>query len=676
MQTNVVRFRRRITAAARWPRPAALVLAPVETPQSPSFNPGSMSSPAPRRSTRRLSPAEGRARRAVWRLLVSPTRTGPARYWPGGATLAVLLLAITIVWRIALGGAALPPLVGYSEIAGAIGSGKVAAIEVSESGRRLVATLAPTSTLATAPGASEVVTYVPVPVALADLERWSATGISVLVRPANTLSSPQTWVALTPLIILFVAGGTLIWWQRRTRGGKFVVTPPARHLTLADVGGAREARADLQDVIAFLRSPEKFDAIGARCPKGVLLVGPPGTGKTLLARAVAGEAGVPVIMAAGSDFTEMYVGVGASRVRELARRARESAPCIIFIDEFESLGGRRGRPNRSGEEENTLNSLLVEMDGMAGNEGVIWMAATNREDMLDPAVRRPGRFDRVVEVPLPTLGDRLEILRIHAQRTPLAPDVDMDVIARLTPGYSGAELANLLNEAALVAVQGEQLLISAAHIEQARDKILLGRIRAGVVISPDERRLIALHEAGHAVVGMIACPEDRLHKVTIEPRGRSLGAAHFSPEADRHLYPRHYLEGVIAKALGGRAAELIFLGADRVTSGAGSDLIQATSVARRMVGEFGMSERVGLVSADPAAHGGAPSAQLQSRIDEAVAELVKVQAERAEALVLQHRDAVEAIADALLERDVLDAVEVIAIARLHGALSEMEPVAA
>jgi cell division protease FtsH len=324
-----------------------------------------------------------------------------------------------------------------------------------------------------------------------------------------------------------------------------------------------------------------------------------------------------------------------------------------------------------------LNALLVEMDGMAGNEGVVWMAATNREDMLDPAVRRPGRFDRVVEVPLPSLADRLEILRIHAARAPLSADVNMDVIARLTSGYSGAELANLLNEAALVAVHASETTITAAHIEQARDKILLGRVRAGVIISPAERRLIALHEAGHAVVGLIACPEDQLHKVTIQARGRSLGAAHYSPEADRHLYSRHYLEGVIAKALGGRAAELVFLGADCVTSGAGSDLVQATSVARRMVGELGMSDRVGLVSADPAAHGGgAPSAQLQSRIDDAVADLVKVQADRAEALVRQHRGAVEAIASALLEHDVLDAEDVMTIARRHGALGERALVAA
>jgi cell division protease FtsH len=646
-------------------------------------HPWSMSSPAPQRTDRRAPSAEARARRFAWRKLAGAPASGPTRYWREAAGVALFLtIAAAIVWTQSNTSRTGPRVVGYSEVARAISSGTVTAIDVGETGRRLTATL---KSSATSPRASStassrttdtVVTHVPTAVALADLERWSEAGITVSVRPDGAKLAERTWTALVPLLIVFLAGGTLIWWQRRARSGRFVLTPPARHLTLADVGGAREARADLQDVIAFLRSPEKFDAIGARCPKGVLLIGPPGTGKTLLARAVAGEAGAPVIIAAGSDFSEMYVGVGASRVRELARRARAAAPCIVFIDEFESLGGRRGRPNRSGEEENTLNALLVEMDGMAGNEGVVWMAATNREDMLDPAVRRPGRFDRVVEVPLPTLADRVEILRIHAARAPMTPDVDVQVIARLTPGYSGADLANLLNEAALVAVHSGETMITASHIEQARDRLLLGRIRAGVVISADERRLIALHEAGHAVVGMIACPEDRLHKVTIQARGRSLGAAHFSPEADKHLYSRRYLEGVIAKALGGRAAELIFLGADQVTSGAGSDLIQATSVARRMVGEFGMSDRVGLVSADPATHGGAPSAPLQARIDDAVADLVKSQAERAEALVLRHRNAVEAIAEALLQHEVLDAADVMHIARQHGALDAVGSLAA
>jgi len=450
---------------------------------------------------------------------------------------------------------------------------------------------------------------------------------------------------------------------------RFVATPPSRHLTLADVGGAREARADLSDVVTYLANPERYRALGARCPRGVLLVGPPGTGKTLLARAVAGEAGCPVIVAAGSDFNEVYVGVGSRRVRQLAKRAREQAPCIVFIDEFDSLGGRRGRPNRSGEEEVTLNQLLVEMDGMEANDGVVWMAATNREDMLDPAVRRPGRFDRVVEVPLPTVTDRAEILRVHAAGRPFDPDVDLERLAQLTVGHSGADLANLLNEAAIIAVQQECDRITNAHIEQARDKVLLGRVRSGVVVGEAERRLIAIHEAGHAIVGLVACPDDRLHKVTIEARGRSLGAAHFAPESDRHVHPRSYLEGVIAKALGGRAAELVFLGPDAVTTGAGADLVQATSIARRMVAEFGMSDEVGLISADPSAQGGPPSAQLQGEVDHAVRSLITAQARRAEAIVREHKDAVEALASALVERDVLTAPEVHEIAGAHGVMS-------
>jgi cell division protease FtsH len=378
-------------------------------------------------------------------------------------------------------------------------------------------------------------------------------------------------------------------------------------------------------------------------------------------------------VAAGSDFNEMYVGVGSKRVRQLAKQAREAAPCIVFIDEFDSLGGRRGRPNRSGEEEVTLNQLLVEMDGMGDSEGIVWMAATNREDMLDPAVRRPGRFDRIVEVGLPTAIDRLEILKIHAKTSKLAPDVDLDRIARLTVGHSGAELANLLNEAAILAVHDDSPAIAARHIEAARDKILLGRVRAGVVVSDSERRLVALHEAGHAVIGLITCPEDKLHKVTIEARGRTLGAAHFAPDVDRHLHTRRYLLGVIAKALGGRAAELVFLGAENVTSGAGGDLIQATSVARRMVADFGMSDEVGLVSADPSAHNGSsPGSQLQTQIDNAVRALIRQEADRAEALVHEHRDAIEAVADALVRQDVLTADEVIAIAAEHGVVVEQQ----
>jgi cell division protease FtsH len=296
------------------------------------------------------------------------------------------------------------------------------------------------------------------------------------------------------------------------------------------------------------------------------------------------------------------------------------------------------------------------------------MAATNREDMLDPAVRRPGRFDRIVEVGMPTMSDRLAILKVHAVSRPLDPDVDLERIAALTVNYSGADLANLLNEAALIAVHSECDRITMDHVEQARDRILLGRVRAGVALGDSERRLIALHEAGHAVVGLLCVPEDKLHKVTIEPRGRSLGAAHFAPDTDRHLYSRRYLEGTIAKALGGRAAELVFLGPEAVTSGAGSDLVQATSVARKMVADFGMSDHVGLISMSPSAHDGSPSARLQGEVDTAVRAMIATQATRAEAIVRQHASAIEAIADALLEQDVLTSEEVHAIAREHGVL--------
>jgi cell division protease FtsH len=612
-----------------------------------------------------------RRERRNWKLrsiFALSRRPGPVPYWLVAAVIGGVVSVAAATWALFRPVPLSAPVVPYSEVANALAAGRVSDLIVDGSGTRIIATLRAPQRIS-GRGVMAIAASVPArAVGLGDLDRWSKGGTRVRVRELDPAANRELALQLLGLAVILGAAGLLF--VRHSRGGlgksKFAPTPPDRQLTLADVGGAREAQADLRDVIAFLKRPERFQALGANCPKGILLVGPPGTGKTLLARAVAGEAGRPVIVAAGSDFNEMYVGVGARRVRQLAKQAREAAPCIVFIDEFDSIGGRRGRPNRSGEEEVTLNQLLVEMDGLAGSEGLVWMAATNREDMLDPAVRRPGRFDRVVEVALPTAQDRLEILRIHAAKRRLAPDVDLERLAALTVGHSGAELANLLNEAAIIAVHADSDVIKNVHVEQARDKILLGRLRSGVVIAPEERRLIALHEAGHAVVGLVACADDKLHKVTIEPRGRSLGAAHFAPEADRHLYPRRYLEGIIAKALGGRAAELVFLGADAVTSGAGSDLIQATSIARRMVGEFGMSDEVGLVSVDASAQGGSPSAGLQSQIDAAVRSLITRQMERAEAIVRQHRGAIEALAEALLDHDVLVADEVYAIAVAHG----------
>jgi cell division protease FtsH len=591
---------------------------------------------------------------------------GPVRYWPFALVLGLVIAAV-VGWRMSRPTPVPPPVVAYSEFARAVSAGRVREILVDQGSSRVIAELHAKELVAGRVVAA-VATSVPARgVSVEVLERWAASGARVRVSDGGG-RSPEQLLQLLSFVVLVGGVSYLVVRQRGgSTKGRFLPAPPSRQLTLADVGGAQEARADLKDVIAYLKDPTRFEAMGAKCPKGLLLVGPPGTGKTLLARAVAGEAGVAVITAAGSDFNEMYVGVGSKRVRQLAEQARKAAPCIVFIDEFDSLGGRRGRPNRSGEEEVTLNQLLVEMDGMGGSEGIVWMAATNREDMLDPAVRRPGRFDRIVEVGLPTAADRLEILKIHARTAKLALDVDLERVAQLTVGHSGAELANLLNEAAILAVHEGTGEICARHIEQARDKILLGRVRAGVVVSDAERRLVALHEAGHAIVGLVACPEDRLHKVTIEARGRTLGAAHFAPDVDRHLHTRRYLLGVICKALGGRAAELIFLGPEQVTSGAGGDLVQATSVARRMVADFGMSDEVGLVSADPSAHNGAsPGSQLQSQIDGAVRALIREQADRAEALVREHRDAVEAVAEALLRHDVLSADAVIEIATAHG----------
>ncbi|AHG90571.1 ATP-dependent metalloprotease FtsH [Gemmatirosa kalamazoonensis] len=591
---------------------------------------------------------------------------GPVRYWTFGIVIAIAIAAV-VGWRVLHPAADAPPVIAYSELSRAIAAGQVRDVLLDEGDNRVLAELTAKQLVYGRVTNVVTATIPPRGVSVETLDRWSQSGARVRVAEQDRLHSPEQIIQLLSFAALLGMIGFLV---VRSRGGatrtRFAATPPSRRLTLADVGGAREAQADLRDVIAYLKDPERFRNMGAKCPKGILLVGPPGTGKTLLARAVAGEAGVPVIQAAGSDFNEMYVGVGSKRVRQLAKQARDAAPCIVFIDEFDSLGGRRGRPNRSGEEEVTLNQLLVEMDGMAGSEGVVWMAATNREDMLDPAVRRPGRFDRVVEVSLPTTNDRLEILKIHAKTSKLAADVDLERLAALTVGHSGAELANLLNEAAIIAVHADSSEITNAHIEQARDKILLGRVRSGVTVSEDERRLVALHEAGHAIVGLVACPEDKLHKVTIEARGRTLGAAHFAPDVDRHLHTRRYLLGLIAKALGGRAAELEFFGPEAITSGAGGDLVQATNVARRMVADFGMSEQVGLVSADASAQGGQPSSQLMSQIDTAVRALIREQADRAEALVREHRAAVEAVAQALLEKDVLSADEVITIARAQG----------
>lgn len=366
-------------------------------------------------------------------------------------------------------------------------------------------------------------------------------------------------------------------------------------ITFSDVAGCEEAKEEVKELVDFLKDPGKFQRLGGKIPRGVLLVGPPGTGKTLLARAVAGEAKVPFFTISGSDFVEMFVGVGASRVRDMFDQAKKQAPCIIFIDEIDAVGRHRGAGLGGGhdEREQTLNQLLVEMDGFQGNEGVIVIAATNRPDVLDPALLRPGRFDRQVVVGLPDVRGREQILRVHSRKIPIADDVDVSIIARGTPGFSGADLANIVNEAALFAARSNKRAVDMEDFEKAKDKVIMGAERRSMVMSEEEKRLTAYHEAGHAIVGLLVPGHDPVHKVTIIPRGRALGVTMFLPEGDKYNYTREYLESKISSLFGGRLAEEIIFGADKVTTGASNDIQKATEIARNMVTKWGLSAQVG-----------------------------------------------------------------------------------
>ena len=441
-------------------------------------------------------------------------------------------------------------------------------------------------------------------------------------------------------------------------------------LTFADVAGCDEAKAELEEIIDFLKDPQKFQRLGGRLPKGALLIGPPGTGKTLLAKAVAGEAGRPFFSMSGSDFVEMFVGVGASRVRDLFEQGKAHAPCIIFIDEIDAVGRHRGAGLGGGhdEREQTLNQLLVEMDGFESNDGVILLAATNRPDVLDPALLRPGRFDRQIVVDMPDVKGREQILRVHTRKIPLAADVDLERIARGTPGLAGAELANVVNEAALLAARRNKAHVDLADFEDAKDKIMLGLERKSLVLTEEERRLTAYHEAGHALASLHVPGADPLHKVTIVPRGRALGITHWLPEEDRHNYTRQYILSRLVMAYGGRVAEELVFGEAKVTTGAAQDIQQATDLARRMVTQFGMSPEVG-----PIAIGDREAEIFLGRevvqrheISERTAEIVDREVkrilgeafERARAILTEHRDTLDRLAAALLERETLDGDEV------------------
>ena len=466
------------------------------------------------------------------------------------------------------------------------------------------------------------------------------------------------FVTLLALTLYRVTTGRIPTLEARTREAD----PNAPTVTFDDVAGVDEAKEEVRELVDFLRQPDRFSAIGGRIPKGVLLVGPPGTGKTLLARSIAGEASVPFLFASGSDFVEMYAGVGASRIRRLFKDARRHGSCIVFIDELDAVGRSRGGHSLSHEErEQTLNQLLVEMDGFAPNEGIVVVAATNRPDILDPALLRPGRFDRQVTVGAPDLKGREQILRIHAKRVALDPAVDLFQIARGTPGFSGADLANLINESALLAVRAGRAAVTAEDLDRARDKVLMGVERKSLTMSDRERLMCAYHESGHALVAALLEHADPLHKVTIVPRGRALGVTMQLPEGDRHTHTRDFLEAQIAILMGGRIAEELFLG--QITTGAGNDIERATDIARKMVCEFGMSALGPLAFRAPglgrnawdADRGAGISEATAERVDEEVRGLVMRGYETARQLVAANRSAVKAMADELLVVESLDA---------------------
>jgi cell division protease FtsH len=482
---------------------------------------------------------------------------------------------------------------------------------------------------------------------------------------------------LLPFIILI---GIWIFLMNRMQGGgrggamgfgkskAKLLTEKQGRVTFDDVAGIDEAKDDLEEIVEFLRNPQKFSRLGGKIPKGALLVGPPGTGKTLLARAVAGEAGVPFFTISGSDFVEMFVGVGASRVRDMFEQAKKNAPCIVFIDEIDAVGRSRGVGYGGGndEREQTLNQLLVEMDGFEANEGIIIVAATNRPDVLDPALLRPGRFDRQVQVPNPDIKGREKILGVHARKVPLGPDVDLRIIARGSPGFSGADLANLVNESALMAARFGRRFVTMEDFESAKDKVMMGAERRSMVMSEDEKKLTAYHEAGHAIVGLNVPQHDPIHKATIIPRGRALGLVMSLPERDQLSVTYTKYTSKIAMAMGGKVAEELTFGKENVTSGAASDIQQVSKIARAMVTQFGFADELGHVDyaneqqSYLGAYGGGVnhSADTQALIDKKVREIVDEGYETAKRILTEKADDLERLAQGLLEYETLTGGEI------------------
>jgi cell division protease FtsH len=549
----------------------------------------------------------------------------------------------------------------YTDLVAAFEAGRVASVEIASPdmvrGRFIGSALAPRE--------FDFVSVYPSASAEQLADRAEQHGVAVTFRSSRRADLYRTSAAVLLQVLLFGALAWFVYAQTRGHGRGDVGREGRSDTTFDDVAGTQGAAEDLREVVDFLREPTAFAALGARVPKGVLLVGPPGTGKTLLARAVAGEAEVPFFQLSGSEVTGFVVGLGAHRIRSLFAKARKRGG-VIFVDELDALGGTRGRNRSHNEDDRTLNQLLVEMDGFSPTEGVVVIGATNRPEDLDAALKRPGRFDRHVTVGLPTVDGREAILRLHVERrrVPVAADVDLHRLARLTPGASGAELANLLNEAAIFAVRGAAQTVEWSHFEAARDRMLLGKERVGFRAPDSEWRIVAYHEAGHAVAGVVACADDGLHKVTIQPRGRAMGVAHFSPDGDRHLHPKSYLEAQIIKGLGGRVAEELIFGADHVTGGAESDLVHVNRIARRMIYRLGMASSGTLLVHDE--EGGPLSGDAQSRMDGEVQALLARLYERTREVLTQHRAALDALAQALLERETLDGADAMALLERHG----------
>jgi len=604
----------------------------------------------------------------------------------------VVILVAVLLYRLLTGSPVTDQRLNYTQFISAVEQGKVRKVVMvgNESGYEITGEFLETD------GQRPVRmfnTTAPDDAGLMGILRSSKVDIEVhRPRESTYLFSLLSW--LVPMVVI-IAIWIFLMRQMQTGGNKALSfgkskarlsSSQGKKVTFKDVAGVDEAKEELQEIIEFLKDPQRFQKLGGKIPKGVLLMGPPGTGKTLLARAISGEANVPFFSISGSDFVEMFVGVGASRVRDLFEQGKKNAPCIIFIDEIDAVGRHRGAGLGGGhdEREQTLNQLLVEMDGFETNEGVILIAATNRPDVLDPALLRPGRFDRRVVVGQPDIKGREGIIKVHTRKIPIGEDVDIHVLARGTPGFSGADLANLVNEAALNAARYGQKAVAMADFETAKDKVLMGAERRSMVLSEEERRSTAFHEAGHALVAALVPHTDPIHKVSIIPRGMALGVTQQLPVDDRHNYNREYLEGQIAVLMGGRVAEEIFL--DQMTTGAGNDLERSTDLARKMVCEWGMSESMGPLTfgkKEEQIFLGREIAQHQDysedtaiKIDQEVRRIVTSAYQRARNLLEQRRDTLKQIALALLEREVLDGEQIAALVRGEGLPERPAPSAA